>query len=148
MNAAIQISDARPINLNPHATTRRRRERRGRTAYFSGLAAEESVARQYAARGGAIRARRHRTPEGELDLIVGESDVLVFVEVKKRKYDLGPDIPITHRQWQRLENAANHYMMEMFDATRVQPNCRFDVALVDGNGQVTIIENARTFDEF
>jgi len=148
MNPRGTISGAVPICLNPHASSRQRRRQRGRSAYYSGLAAEDCVARHYATRGLQIVARRHRTPEGELDIVAVDGDVLVFVEVKKRTHDLGPDLPITRRQWQRLENAAHHYMMASSDATRVQPACRFDVAIVDGTGRVKVIENARTFDEF
>lgn len=162
----IDISNVRPVPARPvsvpgigplpvpgqplpgHPAARQVRARRGRTAHFSGLAAEDAVARDYGRRGMKILHRRHRTPEGELDLIVGDGDLLVFVEVKKRKRPIGPDSPISNRQWQRLENAAEHYMMVLFDATGIRPIFRFDVALVDGAGQVTIIENARVVDEF
>lgn len=124
-----------------------KRAARGRQAYYAGLAAEEAIARDYERRGCRIVEKRKRTPYGELDLIVDENGTLVFVEVKRRKHDLGSDSPITYRQWQRLEFAALHYIMASFEVTRVHPACRFDVAVVSGNGRFNIIENTRTFDE-
>ncbi|MEM9063388.1 MAG: YraN family protein [Pseudomonadota bacterium] len=120
---------------------------RGRSNHFSGLAAEDAVARRYAAAGASIFGRRVRTEAGEIDLIVRVDDVLVFVEVKRRCRGTFSDSPITSKQWSRLENAALHYMMLHVDGTGIQPFCRFDVALAGPDGQITIIENARSFDE-
>ena len=124
----------------------RRRARRGRQAFLSGLAAEDAVARDYVRGGAQVLARRHRTPHGEIDLIAQDGDVLVFVEVKRRKRLHGFDSPISANQWNRLEYAALHYMVEYCDVTRTQPVCRFDAALVGPDGQIQIIQNARTFD--
>lgn len=123
-----------------------RRQRRGRTNCRAGAAAEEAVARKYLALGGEIRARRLRTPEGELDLVVETGGVLVFVEVKRRAAEVFGS-PVSSRQWRRLENAALHYMIRVQSETGVQPVCRFDVALAGPDGRIRIIENARSFDE-
>ena len=135
-----------PAMPNWAGGARQRRARRGRAAYHSGLAAEEIVGRHYEARGATLLARRYRTPDGEIDLVLRRGEVLIFVEVKKRKYSTGWDSPVTERQWRRLECAALHYMVEASNVTRIQPACRFDVALVNADGQVSIIENARAFD--
>ncbi len=104
------------------------------------------MARIYTNRQCHILAQRHRTPEGEIDLIVADGEMLVFVEVKRRKRLYAFDSPISDRQWHRLGCAALNYMVELQNVTCTQPSCRFDVALVDAQGQVRIIENARTFD--
>ena len=109
------------------------------------MAAEETAARLYEARGATVLARRLRTAEGELDLVVRQGDVLVFVEVKRRAGRL-VDSPVSRRQWQRLENAALRYMMDVQNETGVQPYCRFDVALAGPDGRLRIIENARSFE--
>lgn len=124
-----------------------RLKRQGRQRYFSGHAAEDQVERHYVQKGGAVLSRNCRTPEGEIDLVASVDGVLVFVEVKQRKNNRFPDQPISPRQWRRLENAAIHYMMQTQMETGVQPICRFDVALTGHDGQVRIIENARSFDE-
>lgn len=122
------------------------RSNRGRTNHFSGLAAEHSVARMYLRQGATVQGQRVRTPEGELDLIVLVNGVLVFVEVKKRRRLHAFDSPISRKQWDRLEKASLHYMMDIVNETGVQPVCRFDVALMGPDGSVDIIENAWSFD--
>ena len=123
------------------------RKRRGRTAYQRGLAAEQSVENRYVAAGATVVGRRVRTPHGELDLILQDGDFLVFVEVKARRRSYAMDSPISATQWQRLKNAVLHYMFSAHSQTGVQPACRFDVALVDTSGTVTVHENACGFDE-
>ncbi len=120
----------------------------GRQRHYSGASAEEQVARFYERNGGEVEDKRARTPEGEIDLVTRIDDILVFVEVKKRKNLSSFDAPITNRQWRRLENAALHYMMTSQNETGVQPVCRFDVALVGPDGSIQIIENARSFDDY
>ena len=123
----------------------RARSRRGRTAWQSGAAAEDAVARRYQAVGARVLHRRLRTPEGEIDLVLDQDGCTVFVEVKRCQ--AGDGAPVSRRQWRRLANAALHYMMCAQNETGVQPVCRFDVALAGPDGQLRIIENARGFDE-
>jgi putative endonuclease len=55
-----------------------------RKAYARGLAAEDVAADLLAGLGLNEIARRARMPGGEIDLIVGDEQTLVFVEVKAR----------------------------------------------------------------
>jgi putative endonuclease len=114
---------------------------RGFTAHFTGLAAEEAVACQYAAEGGRVRSTRWRCPEGELDLVIERPGEIVFVEVKARR--TGAAEAVTPRQWARIGAAATRYLAEMTDGTTP---CRFDLALVDRSGRMERIENAAVFD--
>ena len=123
------------------------RARRGRGAYLSGLAAEEQAARAYLKRGAEILARRHRNEGGEIDLILLEDGILVFVEVKQRKNRAELAESITDRQWQRLGLAATQYMMTHSNETGTIRGCRFDAVLIGAGGRLEIIENARSFDE-
>ncbi len=123
------------------------RARRGRGAYLSGLAAEEQAARAYLKRGAEILARRHRNEGGEIDLILLEDGILVFVEVKQRKNRAELAESITDRQWQRLGLAATQYMMTHSNETGTIRGCRFDAVLIGADGRLEIIENARSFDE-
>jgi putative endonuclease len=123
------------------------RARRGREAYLSGLAAEEQAARIYRKRGARVLARRHRNEAGEIDLILLENGILVFVEVKQRKNRAELAESITEKQWQRLGLAANHYMMSHSNETGTIRGCRFDAVLIGADGGLEIIENARSFDE-
>ena len=123
------------------------RQRRGRSAYLSGLSAEDQAARAYLKRGAELLARRHRNEGGEIDLILLEDGILVFVEVKRRKNRTELAESITERQWQRLGLAANHYMISHSNETGTIRGCRFDAVLIDAEGHLEIIENARSFDE-
>lgn len=116
------------------------RRARGETGYRAGLAAEDAVARDYERRGLPVVARRWRGQSGEIDLIARDGDTIVFIEVKaSRDFDralshLGP------RQVARLCAAAEEYAgaHEAGSLTEM----RFDVALVDRQGAVRVIENA------
>lgn len=116
------------------------RAERGAKSYQAGLAAEDIAAQWYQNHGAAVLARRWRCPAGELDLIVRDGDTIVFVEVKHRKAQIFDD-PITPKQWRRLENAAETYIV-----TAVTGNAplRFDVVIVDAQGAVETIKNARS----
>lgn len=129
----------------PFSPSPSRRRRRGQSNWQAGVAAEQAAARHYQARGGNLLAERFRTKDGELDLVIDLHGVLVFVEVKRRSAQIA-DSPITERQWQRLANAALHYMVPIQNKTGVQPSCRFDVVLAGQDGRLRIVENARSFD--
>lgn len=115
------------------------RARRGGDNNRAGVAAEDAVARRYVREGGAVIARRWRGPEGEIDLVVRERDMLVFVEVKRRRRPIVDD-PVGEAQWRRLEATALRYMLgaETGDAPM-----RFDFALVGADGAVEVTRNAR-----
>ena len=123
------------------------KSRRGHGAYLSGLSAEDQAARAYLKRGAELLARRHRNEAGEIDLILRENGILVFVEVKRRKNRAELVESITDRQWQRLGLAATHYMMTHSNETGTIRGCRFDAVLIGMDGGLEIIENARSFDE-
>ncbi len=110
----------------------------GGTAYHNGLAAEDIALRAYEARGAQLLERRWKLREGEIDLIVELGDVLVFVEVKARpslEQALGALGPA---QQARLLDCATQYLAGHGGLER---DCRFDLAAVDRQGQVEIIEN-------
>ncbi|MGR3591873.1 MAG: YraN family protein [Limimaricola soesokkakensis] len=113
---------------------------RGSRARLSGLAAEDSVARHYARSGRAVLARRWRGPGGEIDLIVREGARLVFVEVKASRSFDAATAQLGRRQMERICRSAEAYCGEMPDGALTE--MRFDLALVDGQGEVRVIENA------
>ena len=118
----------------------------GRRNLRAGAAAEEAVVRRYEALGARVLARRWRVREGELDIVVLQDGVLVFVEVKARRV-LHADDPVGPAQWRRLEAAAERYMIAHANETGAARGCRFDLALVRPDGSVEVIENARMFGE-
>lgn len=112
----------------------------GAVAFHSGMAAEESVARRYLAEGMDERARRWRGPGGEIDLILGDGERLIFVEVKKARDFAAAAARVTQRQQRRIYASAGAYLADMPKGQDTE--ARFDVALVDCNGEVEILENA------
>ncbi|UWQ92053.1 YraN family protein [Rhodobacteraceae bacterium M382] len=116
------------------------RHARGQMAYHSGEAAEHSIAQDYERRGFSIAKRRWRGPGGEIDLITRNADGVVFVEVKK-----GPTLAraaerIRQHQMARIYASAAQFLEN--EPQGQLTNVRFDVALVDGQGQYEILENA------
>lgn len=133
------------------------RRKRGAKAHQTGLDAEAAAARMVEARGLKILERRYKTEFGEIDLIAQEGAAdLVFIEVKARKTRDEASYSLTSRQWARLEAAALYYLSVYrtkmnYGQDAIQqpsPDMRFDVILVDREGQTAWMENARRFDEW
>ncbi len=116
------------------------RQRCGRRAHIAGALAEEQVARYYETRGLRVAHRRWRGCRGEIDLILRDGDAVVFVEVKSA--------PTHARAIESLGSAqVSRIMMTAQEFLGLEPRgelteMRLDVALVDGQGVVEIVENA------
>ena len=116
------------------------RAQKGSMSYHAGLAAEGHIAQDYAWRGFALARQRWRGKSGEIDLIVRDGDGLIFVEVKQSRDFERAALALGAAQMRRLYRNAEEYL-------GTQPNgslteVRFDVALVNGHGEMKIIENA------
>ena len=112
----------------------------GSLAYHSGLVAEESVASHYVAAGHDIAARRWRSKAGEIDLIARKDGNVIFVEVKKsRDFDSAARM-LRARQIARIYASAEAFLAG--EPKGLDSPARFDVALVNGRGEISIIENA------
>lgn len=132
---------ADPAGISPsnpsHAT--QHRQRRGKRAYLSGLAAEEIVARAYMRHGCALVGRRLRAGPGEIDLVFRRGELLVFVEVKSSASHARAAQALTPVQLNRLIGAA-----ESFVQARPEFRCfdmRIDLATVDGTGRLRVVPN-------
>lgn len=112
----------------------------GERAYHAGIAAENSVEAAYLNRGMRIAARRFRNPGGEIDLIFRDGDEVVFVEVKQARTLAYAAERVTPRQQGRLMAGAAVFLAG--EPRGELTPCRFDIALVDGTGQIEILENA------
>lgn len=111
----------------------------GRVSYQAGLSAEDIVSRHYAAQGFDERERRWRGPGGEVDLVLSQDGTIVFVEVKKSRDFATAAARITARQLRRIGQSALGYMASLRDGQ--DSDSRIDVALVDGQGFVEVLEN-------
>ncbi|MBN2906647.1 MAG: YraN family protein [Rhodobacteraceae bacterium] len=112
----------------------------GTVSYHAGVAAEDCVARGYERRGLPIAARRWRGRSGEIDLIARDGDGLVFVEVKKSRSFARAAERVSRRQMDRVMRAALEFLAG--EPRGQLTDIRFDVALVNGMGEVDILENA------
>jgi len=112
----------------------------GLVSYHAGLAAEGSVERFYADAGHEITRRRWRGSGGEIDLIVRDGDGLIFIEVKKSKNFARAAERVSQRQMQRIYASAAEFLAD--EPNGQDTDARFDVALVNGVGEIKVIENA------
>lgn len=112
----------------------------GAVSHYAGLAAEASVAAHYLRCGKAVVAERWRGAAGELDLVVRDGAELVFVEVKRSRSFARAAERLTARQVTRILAAASEYLAG--EPAGQDTPVRFDVALVNGTGEIEILENA------
>jgi putative endonuclease len=135
---------AAPVAVVPGPVGRtvpsRSRAHRGRLACLAGLAAEDSVARDYERRGRRVAARRWRGQSGEIDLVLQDGDGFIFVEVKQAASFADAATHLTRRQIDRIFLAAQEFVGQWPRGSLT--NMRFDMALVDGQGRLQITENA------
>ncbi|WP_209425200.1 YraN family protein [Pararhodobacter sp. SW119] len=113
---------------------------RGAVAHQAGRMAEAQVARWYEGRGLAVHATRWRGQGGEIDLILADGAGFVLVEVKRARDLAAAAHRLQPAQMARLLAAGAEFLGAQ-PAGLATP-ARFDVALVDGQGRVEVIENA------
>jgi putative endonuclease len=97
------------------------------------------------ARGLQLLQRNYRSKRGEIDLVMQDTDSLVFVEVRyRRQSQFGSALESVDRRKQaRLIACARHYIQSYPEAAS-QP-CRFDVVSINGSpGEVEWVRNAFT----
>lgn len=95
-----------------------------------GKAAEDAAATYLSGQGLRLVERNWRCKGGEIDLIMRDGKVLVFVEVRARGSSRfgGAAASITGTKQARLIHAARLYL----SAQGSPPACRFDAVLFDG----------------
>ena len=97
-------------------------------AFRVGITAESCAAAFLIAKGYRILARRFRTPVGEIDIVAGRFNTLVFVEVKARNSLDDAAESVTARTRQRIVAAAEYWLSQHPDD--VMREMRFDAVLV------------------
>ena len=112
----------------------------GTTAYHAGLAAEDIVANDYAKRDHIVAARRWRGKAGEIDLIARDGDTVVFVEVKKSRSFATAASRLGRKQMERILASASEFLAG--EPCGQLTDVRFDLAMVNGLGGLSVIENA------
>ncbi len=119
---------------------RQRRAARGLANYHAGHAAEGSVARHYEGLGIPITVRNWRGSGGEIDLIGRLGDQVIVVEVKQsRSHDLAAS-HVTQAQVARIFATVEEFLGG--EPKGLLTDVRIDLALVDGQGRIEVLENA------
>ena len=97
----------------------------GISSYALGRAGEDLAATYLKEQGFFITARNYRSGVGEIDIIAENRDMILFVEVKLRRWNAGyaPREAVTADKKRRLLHATKHFIYR--SRTRLQP--RFDV---------------------
>lgn len=100
---------------------------------------ERLAAKYLKKQGYQILAQNYKAKMGEIDIILVDKDILVFVEVKQRKSaDFGaPREFVTKEKQRKIKNTAQLYMMK----NKHSGNVRFDVVEVLGD-EINHIKNA------
>lgn len=98
-----------------------------------GYAAEQLACDYLVKQGLLLIEKNYRSQRGEIDLIMRDENMLVFVEVRYRKNDMygGALESINWHKQQRIISAAKNYLIR-FRLSEVHP-CRFDVVAISGN---------------
>ena len=118
----------------------RSRSSRGLANYHAGHAAEAAVARHYEGLGIPICARNWRGSGGEIDLIGRNGDEVIFVEVKQsRTHDMAAT-HISQAQIGRIFATVDEFVAG--EPKGLLTDVRIDLALVDGQGRIDVVENA------
>ena len=96
-----------------------------------GYKAEEKALSFLEEHGLILVERNFRCRFGEINLIMRDNDVLVFVEVRKRKNSTfgGAAASVSYAKQQRLVRTARFYL----SGNHRIPVCRFDVFVLDGD---------------
>ncbi len=115
-------------------------QKRGSTAYHSGVAAENVARRHYAQAGYRLLDERWRGKAGEIDLIFSKNGETVFVEVKRARDFAQAVERLGPAQMERIAVAAEEYAAKL--AQGRLSLMRIDVALVNGTGACHVIKNA------
>ena len=97
-------------------------------AFRRGHAAEYIAALYLLAKGYRIRAIRHRTKLGEIDIIARRGDLVVCVEVKARRDADSAVFAVTGAAQRRIHAASALWLARQPDAHRL--SLRYDIVAV------------------
>lgn len=96
---------------------------------------ENAAAHYLHTQGYVLLGQNLRTPHGEIDLLLEQNGVLVFVEVKTRTSgSFGhPEEAVTPGKLEHMQAAALYILEEKYSAYGQRP-IRFDVIAISGRG--------------
>jgi putative endonuclease len=100
-----------------------------------GAWAEELAVQHLESNGLEVLARNYRIRGGEIDAVMRDQNMIVFVEVKQRSSAAfgGALEAVTAQKMNLLRRAALHYLVKELHSDDLP--CRFDLLLVHGDAQ-------------
>ncbi len=110
------------------------------TGYQKGLLAEFKAKSYLRCKGYKILEQRFKTPSGEIDLIVKNGNLIVFVEVKMRKTMEAAAEAIHEKNKSRVRRAAELYLQKHPEYTEFE--LRFDALVMAPGAWPQHIPNA------
>ena len=113
-----------------------------------GQQGESSAAHFLKSKGYEIIEKNYRCTYGEIDLIVRDNEIIVFVEVKTRSSKAfgGPAAAVNYRKQNQISKVAQHFLV---DKKLGDVDARFDVvSIVAKNGKPLQIEHLTDAFEF
>ncbi len=101
--------------------------------YNAGLSGEQAAEAYLCQQGMQVIARRYRGGDGEIDLIMQDGEVLVFVEVKSRPNNPRGSglLAVTPAKQRRMTHAAMTFLIER---EYLERSVRFDVVEISRAG--------------
>ena len=118
----------------------KRKPLQGTHANMRGSAGEDAAERTYTDAGAKVLARRFRCAEGEIDLILEQNGILIFVEVKARATIEAASGAVKPAQWMRIMTAAEVWLSQQ--GLGLDTPMRFDLVAANRQGQFEVFENA------
>ena len=111
------------------------------TSTAIGKKAEQLALRYLKKQGLSLLHSNYRCRSGEIDLIMRDQGVIVFVEVRSRnnRYYGSALESITQAKITRIIKTAQHYLMGQ---TQQEPLTRFDVVAIEINATINWIKDA------
>ena len=116
-----------------------------------GQITEDLACRYLASKGLTYLCRNFNNRQGEIDIIMKEQDIIIFVEVKYRKNNNfgGAISSIPYKKQQKIRQCAKYYLQQL-GINEYNTPCRFDVVTVEGQlnentqtaPQITWLKNA------
>jgi putative endonuclease len=106
---------------------------------FLGPAGEDIAVRYLQKKGLRIIYRNYKTPVGEADIVAGDKETIVFVEVKTRSSEKfgEPFEAVTSRKREKLKKIALYYQKQQGRETPV----RFDVISIKNKDDRCLVEH-------
>lgn len=112
----------------------------GKTSYLRGCWAEQTALEYLLDKNLKLLERNFRSIFGEIDLIMQDKNIILFIEVRYRSSSHFHTTleSINRKKCKRIINTSNQYLSQNRGASRM--DCRFDVVSLSGKQETPTIE--------